>query len=594
MLEALKKDPAWKGRKGPVVLVIMDGVGYGKYREGDAVADSKMFNLEAIKALSPHTRLKAHGKAVGLPSDEDMGNSEVGHNAMGCGRVFSQGAALVSASIAGGALFEGRAWKEVVGGLTGDSLAGSSGAIGVCPAGTNSNGVGSRRVPTLHFIGLFSDGNVHSHLDHLKAMIRRAKEDGVKRVRVHVLFDGRDVGETSALEYLDPFEAFLKDQSNGGFDARIASGGGRMWITMDRYGADWSMVERGWKTHVLGEARPFASAREAVETYRREIPGIIDQDLKEFVVVDKGADGRNVPAGTIEDGDSVVYFNFRGDRALEITAAFEEDDFTRFDRVRRPKVCYAGMMEYDGDLHVPRRYLVSPPSIDRTMGEYLAATGVRTLAISETQKYGHVTYFFNGNRTGKFNDKLETYVEIKSDIVPFEQRPWMKCAEITDEVIRALGSGNYDFIRLNYPNGDMVGHTGIYQAVVCSMEAMDIQLGRLRKAVDEAGGIMVITADHGNSDDMYEHDKKTGAVSLKTDGSPRAKTSHSLNPVPCVIYDPGYQGEYPAAPGGANDGGAGNGKGSLNEGLGISSIAATCLRLLGYLPPADYDKALIK
>ncbi|GHU60066.1 putative 2,3-bisphosphoglycerate-independent phosphoglycerate mutase [Spirochaetia bacterium] len=431
----------------------------------------------------------------------------------------------------------------------------------------------------MHFIGLFSDGNVHSHLDHLKAMIRQAKKDGVKKVRVHVLFDGRDVGETSALEYVDPFEAFLKEESIGGFDARIASGGGRMWITMDRYGADWSMVERGWKVHVHGEGRQFKSAREAVETYRREIPGIIDQDLKEFVVADGGK-----PIGTIEDGDAVVYFNFRGDRALEITAAFEDDKFDKFDRGRRPKVCYAGMMEYDGDLHVPRRYLVSPPSIDRTMGEYLAATGVRTLAISETQKYGHVTYFFNGNRTGKFDDKLEDYVEIKSDVLPFEQRPWMKCAEITDKVLEAIPSGKYDFIRLNFPNGDMVGHTGVYQAVVCSMEAMDLQLGRIAKAVEEAGAILLITADHGNSDDMFEHDKKTGAVSRKADGSPKAKTSHSLNPVPCIVYDPGYKGEYAHEPH----------EGVLNEGLGISSIAATCIQLLGYVPPADYDKSVLK
>jgi 2,3-bisphosphoglycerate-independent phosphoglycerate mutase len=357
-----------------------------------------------------------------------------------------------------------------------------------------------------------------------------------------------------------------------------------MWITMDRYGADWTMVERGWKVHVHGEGRQFASAREAVETYRKEIPGIIDQDLKEFVVAENGK-----PLGAIEDGDSVIYFNFRGDRALEITAAFEEDSFGKFDRGRRPAVCYAGMMEYDGDTHVPKRYLVSPPAIDRTMGEYLAATGIRTLAISETQKYGHVTYFFNGNRTGKFDERLEDYVEIKSDVVPFEQRPWMKCAEITDRVLEAVGSGKYDFIRLNYPNGDMVGHTGIYQAVVCSMEGMDIQLGRLRKAVDEAGGIMVITADHGNSDDMFEHDKKTGAVARKADGSPKAKTSHSLNPVPCIIYDPEYKGEYPRT----------EGEGSpetsfLNEGLGISSIAATCIQLLGYVPPEDYDKSILK
>jgi 2,3-bisphosphoglycerate-independent phosphoglycerate mutase len=556
-VEALKKNSRWKGRTGPVVLIIMDGVGYGKYREGDAVADSKMWNLEAVKAKSPHTKLKAHGKAVGLPSDEDMGNSEVGHNAMGCGRVFNQGASLVSASIAAGAMFRGQAWKEVIAGVK------KSGA---------AEGV-------LHFIGLFSDGNVHSHMDHLKAMIKQAKAEGVGKVRIHVLFDGRDVGETSALEYVDPFEAFLKAQNSGGFDARIASGGGRMWITMDRYGANWPQVERGWKVHVHGEGRQFASAREAVETYRREIPGIIDQDLKEFVIAENGK-----PVGTINDGDSVVYFNFRGDRALEITAAFEEDSFDKFDRGRRPGVCYAGMMEYDGDAHVPKRYLVSPPSIDRTMGEYLAASGVRTLAVSETQKYGHVTYFFNGNRTGKFDEKLEDYIEIKSDVVPFEQRPWMKCAEIADQVIAAIGSGRYDFIRLNFPNGDMVGHTGVYQAVVCSMEAMDIQIGRITKAVDKAGAVMVITADHGNSDDMYEHDKKTGDVSRKADGTPKAKTSHSLNPVPCIVYDPGFRGEYPAKPG----------EGDLNEGLGISSIAAACIQLLGYVPPADYDKSVLK
>jgi 2,3-bisphosphoglycerate-independent phosphoglycerate mutase len=552
-MEALKKNPSWKGRKGPLALVIMDGVGYGKYMEGDAVANSKMNNLNALTAKCPHTKLKAHGTAVGLPSDEDMGNSEVGHNAMGCGRVFSQGAALVSRSIETGAMFEGKAWKEIISNVT------------------NHGGA-------LHFLGLFSDGNVHSHMDHLKAMIEHSKKEGVKRVRVHVLFDGRDVGETSALEYVDPFESFLKSLNTDGFDARIGSGGGRMWITMDRYGADWSMVERGWNCHVLGTSRQFTSAREAVETYRKEYPGVIDQDLKEFVIAENGK-----PVGTIEDGDSVIYFNFRGDRALEITAAFEADKFDKFDRKRRPNVCYSGMMEYDGDLHVPNRYLVSPPSIDRTMGEYLAASGIRTLAISETQKYGHVTYFFNGNRTGKFDEKLEDYVEIKSDVIPFEQRPWMKCAEITDQVIAAIGCGKYDFIRLNYPNGDMVGHTGIYQAVICSMEAMDIQLGRLVKAVEEAGAVMIITADHGNSDDMFEHDKKTGAVSLKADGTPKAKTSHSLNPVPCIIYDPQYKGEY------KNDV-----EGSLNEGLGISSIAAACIQLLGLLPPDDYDKSILK
>jgi 2,3-bisphosphoglycerate-independent phosphoglycerate mutase len=553
MVDALAKNPAWKGRRGPLVLVIMDGVGYGQYAEGDAVADSKMLAFKAMESASPHTRLKAHGIAVGLPSDEDMGNSEVGHNAIGCGRVYSQGAKLVSNSIATGAMFEGGTWKKLAANV-------------------------KKNDGAMHFIGLFSDGNVHSHIDHLKAMVARCATEGIKKVRVHALLDGRDVGEQSALEYVAPFEAFLASINAKGFDYRIASGGGRQYITMDRYNANWEQVRRGWDCHVLGKGRQFPSAKAAIEAYRAEKPNVIDQDLQEFVVVDDGTPGAK-PIGTIEDGDSVVYFNFRGDRALEITAAFEQDQFDRFDRVRRPKVEYAGMMEYDGDAHVPKQYIVEPPSIERTMGEYLVASKIKLLAISETQKYGHVTYFFNGNRQGKFSETYEDYVEVPSDRVPFEQRPWMKCAEITDKVIDAIESGKYAFIRLNYPNGDMVGHTGVYQAVVAGVEGMDLQLGRLRAAVEKAGGIMILTADHGNSDDMYEHDKKTGAVLRKADGRPRAKTSHSLNPVPCVIFDPESKGEYESL---------------LWEGLGISSLAATCIELLGFEAPDDYDQSVLQ
>ncbi|MFA5205689.1 MAG: 2,3-bisphosphoglycerate-independent phosphoglycerate mutase [Lentisphaeria bacterium] len=545
MLEPLARLNGFATRPGPLVLVIMDGVGYGKYAEGDAVRSALKPNLDWLTAHCPNTKLKAHGTAVGLPSDADMGNSEVGHNAIGAGRVFEQGAKLVCAALDSGALFRGQAWQE----LSGNAVKNGS---------------------TLHFIGLFSDGNVHSHLDHLKAMIVQAKKDGVKKVRIHVLLDGRDVGETSALEYVDPFEAFLKDLNGGGFDARIASGGGRMFITMDRYGADWSMVERGWKTHVLAEGRPFASAREAIETLRRETKAI-DQDLGAFVIAENGK-----PVGPIIDGDSVCYFNFRGDRAIEITAAFEEDAFDKFDRGRRPQVCYAGMMEYDGDLHVPKRYLVSPPAIDRTMGEFLCAAGKRTLAISETQKYGHVTYFYNGNKSGKISETLEDYVEIPSDRLPFEQRPWMKAAEITDYVLGAIAAGKYDFIRLNFPNGDMVGHTGVYQAAQVAVETVDLCLGRIKAAVEKAGGVLVITADHGNADDMYEH-KKDGAVA-KENGILKVKTAHSLNPVPCIVYDPKFAGEYEV---------------ELRPGLGISSIAATCLNLLGYQAPKDYDPSVL-
>jgi len=527
----------------------MDGVGYGKYEEGDAFKGAITNTLDELADSCPVTKMQAHGLAVGLPSDDDMGNSEVGHNAMGCGRVFSQGAKLVGHSINSGDMFIAEVWTKLINNVRDSDK-------------------------TLHFIGLLSDGNVHSHIDHLKAMVVKAKEAGVKTVRVHALLDGRDVGETSALDYFDPTEAFLAELSDDSFDARIASGGGRMQITMDRYQANWSMVEKGWMTHVLGEGEIFSSAHEAIVSLR-ERDNAIDQDLPPFVVADE-----NGPVGVVEDGDSVILFNFRGDRALEITAAFEEgDDFDKFDRVRVPSVEYAGMMEYDGDLHVPKQYLVTPPTIDKTMAEYLCATGVKQFSISETQKFGHITYFFNGNKSGKFSEDLETYVEIPSDVVPFEQRPAMKCAEITDKLIEVIEGGEYEFIKLNYPNGDMVGHTGNYQAVVCSMEAMDLSIGRLKTAVEKAGGVLLLTADHGNADDMYEHKKKTGEVSIKENGKPKAKTSHSLNPVPCIIYDPEFKDDYST---------------NLKEGLGISSIAATCMNLMGYEAPSDYDESVLE
>jgi 2,3-bisphosphoglycerate-independent phosphoglycerate mutase len=526
----------------------MDGVGIGKFSEGDGVLNAHTPVLDSLKASCPYTTLKAHGKAVGLPSDGDMGNSEVGHNAIGAGRVFAQGAKLVGDAISSGRMFKGKVWKAVI-----------------------QNCI--RNNSTLHFIGLLSDGNVHSHIDHLKSMIERAKKEGIRIIRIHALLDGRDVPEKSALLYMEPFEQFLQIMNDQGADYQIASGGGRMAITMDRYGANWDMVKKGWEVHVHGKGRYFSDAKTAIETLRAETDAI-DQDLPSFVI---SKDGKT-PVGPIQDGDAVIFFNFRGDRALEITAAFEEDNFDHFDRGKRPDVLYAGMMEYDGDLKVPKNFLVEPPHIDRTVGEFLCATGITQLAVSETQKFGHVTYFYNGNRVGKFNEALETYVEIPSDVIPFEQRPWMQCAHITDMVCGALKNNQYRFIRMNYPNGDMVGHTGVYQAVLVAMAAMDLCIGRIVKALKKCGGILIATADHGNSDEMYEHDKKTGEILRNSDGSPAAKTSHSLNPVPCIIYDPEYKGEY---------------RTQLKSGMGISSLGATCLELLGFIPPEDYDPGLL-
>jgi 2,3-bisphosphoglycerate-independent phosphoglycerate mutase len=549
----LKKHARFPGVPGPVVVCVMDGVGIGRQDESDAVWLARTPQLDRLAATAPTRRLLAHGRAVGMPSDDDMGNSEVGHNAIGAGRIFDQGAKLVARAISDGTLFEGEqaaVWQSITERVR-------------------------ERHSTLHFLGLLSDGNVHSHIEHLFALLRRCDLESIERVRVHVLLDGRDVSETSAIDYVDALEELLETiSSKPRRDYRIASGGGRMTTTMDRYEADWSMVERGWKTHVRGEGRSFASCRSAIETYRDEKPGIGDQMLPQFVIA--GRDGQSI--GPIVDNDAVVFFNFRGDRAIEITRAFEEDTLTAFDRGPRPDVLYAGMMEYDGDLRLPGRYLVAPPAIDRTLGEYVARAGLPQLAISETQKFGHVTYFWNGNRSGAFDADVETYVEIPSDERPFEERPWLKAAEITDRLIDELATGRYRHARVNYANGDMVGHTGRREPAVQAVEAVDLQIGRLLPVIEALSGALIVTADHGNADCMYEIDKKTDQAAVAADGRIKAKTSHTLNPVPLHVFAPGVAA-------------------TMKSGLpkaGLSNLAATVLHLMGFEAPEDYQPSLLE
>jgi len=534
----LNKLKNFHGRKGPLLLIIMDGVGLGKEDDSNAVYLAKTPTLDRLFKSNLFTTLKAHGPAVGLPGEGDMGNSEVGHNAIGAGRVFAQGAKLVNLSIESGKIFESESWKNIV--------------------------ARGKKGGTVHFMGLLSDGNVHSHINHLFAMLERCKAEGVKRVRLHILLDGRDVGERTALNYVRPTEELLAKINSEGFDYKIASGGGRMVTTMDRYNADWRIVERGWKAHVLGEARRFKSAEEAIQTMYDEDPGATDQYLDAFVIVDEN----DKPVGTIEDGDAVVFFNFRGDRAIEISRAFEEKDFSEFDRKRFPDVFFAGMMEYDGDLHIPKNFLVQPPQIDRTVSEYLCAEGVTSFAISETQKFGHVTYFWNGNRSGYIDEKLETYIEIPSDQIPFDQKPKMKAEEIKEKTIELLRSGKYRWGRLNFANGDMVGHTGVMKAAIEAVETVDKCVGELLEVIEELNGIAIITADHGNADEMF-----TVKNGVKT-----VKTSHSLNPVPFIIYDPAYAGEYKMA--------------NLEK-RGLTNIAGTLLNLLGFENVEDYDPSLI-
>jgi 2,3-bisphosphoglycerate-independent phosphoglycerate mutase len=539
----LKLNPlkSFYGRKGPLLLIIMDGIGIGREDESNAVYMARTPTLDRLFGSNLYTQLTAHGTAVGLPSDIDMGNSEVGHNALGAGRVFEQGASLVNKALETGQVFQSRTWQDIV--------------------------RRAQKGGTIHFIGLLSDGNVHSHIDHLYIFLDKCAEIDIKKVRVHPLLDGRDVGERTALDYIIPTQDKLRKISDGkGLDYDIASGGGRMKVTMDRYNADWNIVKRGWDAHVLGKGRRFKSAIEAVKTLYDEDPKITDQYLDPFVIVDD----LDRPIGPILDGDAVVFFNFRGDRAIEISRAFTEKDFSEFDRGPLPDILYAGMMEYDGDTHIPPNFLVQPPAIEDTLSEYLCAEKIKTFAVSETQKYGHVTYFWNGNRSGYIDQSLETYIEIPSDRIQFDKAPKMKAVEIKNCVVALLRTGQYRFGRLNFANGDMVGHTGIMEAAIVAVEAVDRCVGELLEVIKELEGIAVVTADHGNADEMFTMDKA---------GVKRIKTAHSLNPVPFVIYDPAYKGEYEMA---------------HIEKKGLSNVASTLLNLLGYEKVEDYNPSLIK
>ncbi len=527
----------YKTFDGPVVAIVMDGVGIGPDNESNGVYSAYTPILDGLLQEPLMTKLKAHGSAVGLPSEKDMGNSEVGHNALGAGRVFAQGAKLVNHAIASGDVFSGKSWQKVME----RGLAGG----------------------TVHFIGLLSDGNVHSHIDHLYSLIDECAKVGRERVRIHVLLDGRDVGQKSALNYIEPLEKRLESLSVDGRDYRIASGGGRMVTTMDRYNADWQVVENGWKAHVLGEGRSFSSASEAVQTYYAEDSEMTDQYMASFVINDSSG-----PVGCIEDGDSVIFFNFRGDRAIEISKAFEEEDFSAFNRQRTPDVFFAGMMQYDGDALIPENYLVEPPLIENTLGDYLCGAGTTSYAISETQKFGHVTYFWNGNKSGYIDEQLEKYVEIPSDKVTFDIRPWMKAAEITDKVVEAIESGNYKFIRLNYANSDMVGHTGVVPAVRIAVATVDLCLHRLLRAVEKAGGIAVITADHGNADCMW----------TMKNGQKSPMVAHTLNPVPFVVKDYNNKNSFELA---------------RIEIPGLANVASTLCVLLGFEPPVEYEPSLV-
>ncbi|KAL4572548.1 hypothetical protein LXL04_019328 [Taraxacum kok-saghyz] len=552
------KEVQWKLADHPklpkgklVAVVVLDGWGDASPGKYNCIHVAETPTMDALKNTAPDKwrLVRAHGTAVGLPTEDDMGNSEVGHNALGAGRIFAQGAKLVDLALASGKIYDGEGFNYIK-----ESFANN----------------------TLHLIGLMSDGGVHSRLDQLQLLLKGAGERGAKKIRVHVLTDGRDVLDGTSVTYAETLEKDLSDLRAKGIDAQIASGGGRMYVTMDRYENDWEVVKRGWDAQVLGEApHKFKSAVEAIKKLR-EAPNANDQYLPPFVVVDDGGK----PVGPIVDGDAVVTFNFRADRMTMLAQALEYEKFDKFDRVRFPKIRYAGMLQYDGELKLPNQYLVSPPLIDRTSGEYLVNNGIRTFACSETVKFGHVTFFWNGNRSGCFNSEKEEYVEIPSDSgITFNEKPKMKAFEIGEKARDAILSGKFDQVRVNIPNGDMVGHTGDVDATIVACKAADEAVKTILDAVEKVGGIYLVTADHGNAEDMVKRDKK-GEPIVGKDGKVQILTSHTLQPVPVAIGGPGlasgvkFRKDVP------------NG--------GLANVAATVMNFHGFVAPDDYETTLIE
>ena len=539
----LEKLTTYHARPGPLLLIVMDGVGLAADGPANAVSLAHTPTLDRLLASEYYTELYAHGTHVGLSDDNEMGNSEVGHNTLGGGRIFAQGAKLVKQAFDDNSIFTKPIWREV-----------------------ESRGLGGH---TVHFLGLLSDGNVHAHIEHLFALLKRCAEVNIKSVCVHALLDGRDVAPRSALTYLKQLESQLARINQGeGFDYRLASAGGRMAITMDRYQADWAMVKRGFDAHVHGrvgqDGRMVSNAAEEIQRQYHADPEVNDQYLAPFVMVDDAGE----PRGIMQDGDAVMLFNFRGDRAIEISRALADKEFNEFDRGVMPAVFFCGMLQYDGDQMVPKNYLVAPPMIERTMVEFLCAEKLKTFAVSETQKFGHVTFFWNGNRSGYFDKSLETWLEIPSDDGDFSRAPEMKAAEITDATIQLVRSGEYRFGRINFANGDMVGHSGNIDATVRAMETVDACLARLIEVVAECHGTVLVTADHGNADEMF----------IEKDGERIVRTSHSLNQVPFAIVECDGKHPYQMAD---------------VDRPGLANIAATVFNLLGYHAPADYMPSLI-
>ena len=506
----------------PVVLIILDGWGINPKKEGNAIAFAKLPVYNSLLKKYPNTTLNACGEAVGLP-DGQMGNSEVGHLNIGAGRVVYQDLTRIDLSIKISDFYSNNAFLDAI---------------------RKAKEKGS----ALHLLGLVSDGGVHSHIHHLFALLKMAKDEGLKDVFIHAFLDGRDTPPKSGINYMQTLERRLKEIGIG----RIASISGR-YYAMDR-DKRWDRVEKAYNAMVIGEGERNSSSIKAIEeSYEK---GITDEFVLPTVIVDE----KDKPIAAIRDNDSVIFFNFRADRAREITAALAVDNFSGFSRKTKPELStFVTMTAYNDEFNLPAAF--PPVRLTNILGEVISKAGLKQLRISETEKYAHVTYFFNGGDEKAFEGEDRMLIQSPRDIPTYDKKPEMSADEVTDEVIRQIKSKKYGFIVINYANADMVGHTGILEAAIKAVEKVDECLGRLLDAVKKNNGIAIITSDHGDADQMIDYET----------GQPH--TAHTMNPVPFILVDDNVDARR-AAP-------------LLREKGIFADIAPTILELMDIPKPVD-------
>jgi len=506
------------------LLAILDGWGYGQPSPTNAVTVADTPNMDRWMAQYPFTTLVAHNGLVGLPEGQ-MGNSEVGHLNIGAGRIVYQDYTRINKSIKNDEFYSNPA------------LCGAMDKV-------------KKKDSSLHFFGLVSDGGVHSHIDHLKALLKMAADKKMKRVYVHCFMDGRDTPPKSGAGYIKELARAMDEYQIG----RIATINGRYWA-MDR-DTRWDRVEKAWDAIVAGKGLPATDPVQAVEeAYRR---GETDEFIEPTVLLDG-----DTPVGRVSDNDAIIFFNFRADRARELTRAFTEDHFTGFDVTDRPGIIdLVTFTEYENGFSLPVAF--PPQGMNNILGEVISKRGLRQLRIAETEKYAHVTYFFNGGEEKPFPGETRILIDSPRDVATYDLKPEMSAYQLTDRLLEAIqvaesADNPYDLVVLNYANGDMVGHTGIMEAAVHACEAVDKCLGKIETYIAKKGGTLLITADHGNAEVMFDS---------ATNGP---YTAHSLNPVPFILVDDRYKNL------------------KLRSGGALKDIAPTILSLMEIQRPEEMD-----